>query len=122
MQVTEIYADADGETHIRKLTVDMHLRDFAPPATPMGVSTEEAMTTGLFLEAPPGWDKSFHPTPRRQYAVLLSGRATITVTDGAVLTADPGAVILLNDVGCKGHLTQVQGDQPAIFFLVGLPD
>ena len=122
MQVTEIYADAAGETHFRKKTVDLALRDFAPPAAPIGVSAEEIMTTGLFLEAPPGWDKSFHPTPRRQYAILLSGTITVTVTDGTVIEAGPGEVLLLNDTDCRGHLTQVQGDRPAVFFLVGFAE
>jgi hypothetical protein len=120
MQVTEIYADEAGETHFRKKTIDLNLRDFAPPAAPIGVSAGEGMTTGLSLEAPPGWDKNFHPTPRRQYAILLSGTVTITVTDGTVIEAGPGAVLLLNDTDCTGHLTQVQGDRPAVFFLVGL--
>ena len=122
MQITEIYSDADGETHFRLRNVDLRLHDYAPPSAPVGISSDVPMTSGLFLEAPPGWDKSFHPTPRRQYAIMLSGRATITVTDGTVIDMAPGGVVLLNDANCKGHLTQVQGDQPARFLLVGLAD
>ena len=36
--------------------------------------------------------------------------------------AGPGEVLLLNDTDCRGHLTQVQGDRPAVFFLVGFAE
>ncbi len=122
MQISEIYKDAEGETHFRKRDVDLDLHDYAPPSAPVGLSAETPMTSGVFLEAPPGWDKSFHPTPRRQYAVLLSGRATVTVTDGTAIDVKPGDVVLLNDMDCKGHLTRVQGNKPALFLLVGVAD
>jgi uncharacterized cupin superfamily protein len=122
MQITEVYKDAEGETHLRTRDVDLELHDYAPPSAPVGRSAEMPMTTGVFLEAPPGWDKSFHPSPRRQYAILLSGRAIVTVTDGAVIDVRPGAIVLFSDVDCKGHLTRVQGNQPARFLLVGLAD
>lgn len=79
-------------------------------------------TTCVFLVAPPGWDPAFHPSPRRQRAVLLSGRATITATDGETITIAAGDILLLNDQGSRGHLTMVQGDQDARFLLVGLAD
>lgn len=122
MQIHEIYADEAGETHFRRKTIDVELRDFAPPSAPVSVSVETPMTTGVFLIAPPGWDRAFHPSPRPQYAVMLEGRATVTVSDGDVLEARPGDVFFLNDQDSKGHLTQVQGDDHAAFLLIGLPD
>ena len=122
MQITEIFADADGETHLRRRTVDLELRDFAPPSAPVRVSSEAQLTTGVFFAAPPGWDKSFHPTPRRQYAIMLSGRMTLTVSHGTTMTIRPGDVFLLNDPASRGHLSEVQGDGPATFFFAGLAD
>jgi hypothetical protein len=40
------------------------------------------------------WDKDFHPTPRRQLAVMLAGRAIITVTDGETVSVGPGDAFL----------------------------
>jgi quercetin dioxygenase-like cupin family protein len=122
MELLEIFSDPQGETHFRRSEFGMALRAFAPPAHPVLVSAERGATTTLFLEAPPGWDKIYHPTPRRQLVVLLAGKATITVTDGETVEINPGSVVLLNDTDCTGHLTQVQGDQPARFLLVGLDD
>ncbi len=122
MDLIEIFSDTDGETHFRRSPVPMSLREFAPPSRAVGVSTETTATTSLFLEAPPGWDDSFHTTPRRQLAVLLEGSLKVTASDGEALTVAPGDVVLLNDLTGKGHLSEVQGDRPARFLLVGYGD
>ncbi len=122
MEILEIYADEAGETHFRRTSIAMESRNYAPPSAPVRVSAEDAVTTSLFLAAPPGWDTEFHPTPRRQYAILLSGRVTATVTDGETIEAGPGTVVLLNDADSKGHLTKVQGGEDAHFLLVGLQE
>ena len=78
MQITEIYADEVSETHLRNVAVNLAARDFAPPSAPIGASPETPMTTGVFLELPPGWDPQYHATPRRQLVVLLQGHLKIT--------------------------------------------
>lgn len=120
MEVLELYADGDGETHFRRVEVDFTMRDFAPPSLPIGISKETPVSTALFLSAPPGWDDSFHPTPRRQYAVALEGEASVTATDGETVRIRPGDVLLLNDANSKGHLTRVTGDRDARFMMIGL--
>lgn len=110
MELLEIYTDAEGETHFRTATVPFEMRSFAPPSLPLGVSPDARPTAAFFLELPPGWDKSFHPTPRKQIGVILSGEVTIAATDGEVRRFGPGGYFLLNDANSKGHLTQVQGD------------
>lgn len=122
MDLLEIYGDEAGETHFRKTEVDLELRNFAPPSAPIEISAETPATTSLFLVAPPGWDDAFHPTPRRQYAILLDGLLQVTVTDGESTLMRPGDIVLLNDKDTKGHLSQVQGDRPACFLLVGCAD
>lgn len=122
MELVEIYADGAGETHFRKTRIELEMRDFAPPSQPIRVSAEMASTSSVFLVAPPGWDEEFHPTPRRQLAVMLEGEATITASDGETIPARPGTVVLLNDQDSKGHLTRVQGDKDAAFLLIGQDD
>ena len=120
MELTEIYADAEGETHFRTVEIDMDLCDFAPPSKPINLSADLPSTSSVFLTAPPGWDKSFHPTPRKQLAVMLKGKATVSASDGSTIEVSPGDVVLLNDQDSKGHLTQIQGIQDATFLLIGL--
>lgn len=122
MELLEICTDEDGETHFRKSNVALEMRDFAPPSAPLEISAEIAATTSLFLVAPPGWDDAFHPTPQRQFAVLLDGALHVTVSDGESIMMKPGDIVLLNDRDSKGHLSQVQGDRPARFLLVGCGD
>ena len=120
MELLEIFADDDGETHFRRTAIDFALRDFAPPSPPIGISAEIPATTSLFLSAPPGWDREFHPTPRRQLAVTLEGEASVTATDGECVTLRPGSVVLLNDTDSKGHLTRITGESDARFLMIGL--
>lgn len=122
MDLVEIFADAEGETHFRRTEIDFEVRDFAPPSQPIQISAEMPSTSSLFLVAPPGWDGTFHPTPRKQLAVMLRGKATVSVSDGDVINFTPGNMILLNDLAGKGHLTRVQGENDAAFLMIGLED
>ncbi|MCB1437057.1 MAG: hypothetical protein KDJ46_07780 [Rhodobiaceae bacterium] len=120
MDLLEIYADARGETHFRRTVMDFEVMNYVPPSSPVHITPDMAVTTARFLAAPVGWDKEFHATPRRQLAVLLKGHATFAVSDGETLAVGPGRVILLNDKASKGHLTQVQDGEDALFLLIGL--
>ena len=123
MQIVEIYADEAGETHFRANAVNLNTRDFVPPSAPMGVSAETPLTTGVFLELPPGWDPKYHATPRPQWVVVLRGHLRIAAAiDETATDFRPGDVFLLNDKHSKGHLTLVQGQETVALFLVGLPE
>ena len=120
MDLLEIYADENGETHFRTSALDFQARDFAPPSMPVPVTADRPASGALFLQAPVGWDDAFHPTPRLQFAVLLRGRARITVSDGESMEISAGSFFLLNDAASKGHLTTVLPGEDALFMLVGL--
>jgi len=122
MDLLEIYADGYGETHFRRVSVELEPNHYAPPSPPLEISAETPADTSLFLVAPPGWDDAFHATPRRQYAVLLDGELSVTASDGERVTMRPGDMVLLNDENSKGHLSRVRGDRPARFLMVGCPD
>lgn len=121
MDLAELYADAAGETHFRTATVAFESRDFSPPSPAIGVSADLKPTAAVFLETPPGWDKVFHATPRKQLAVVLSGELTVTASDGETRRFGPGGCFVLNDAGeTKGHLTQVQGATPVHALMVAV--
>lgn len=122
MEIPEIYADAAGVTHFRTLRMSLARKDYAPPSKSVFVSADLAVTTSLFLAAPPGWDENPHPTPRRQLAVLLEGELVMTTSDGDSLHVTPGNVVVLGDTVGAGHVTVVQGSKEARFLLVGLAD
>lgn len=120
MQITEIYADRTGETHFRAIPIVLSPRDFAPPSAPMGVSTDTPLTSGVFLELPPGWDPKYHATPRRQWVVVLRGILRVTATDQTAVDFFPGDTFFLNDEDSKGHQSLVQGEEAVALLLVGL--
>jgi uncharacterized cupin superfamily protein len=120
MQITEIYADRTGETHFRTSPITLAPRDFAPPSPPMAVSPDMPLTTGVFLELPPGWDPKYHATPRRQWVVVLRGVLRITATDGTATDFHPGDSFFLKDQNSKGHQSLVQGEETVALLLVGL--
>ena len=119
MQLTEIFADDQGETHFRTVEIDFETREFAPPSMPVRVSAAVPTTTSLFMIAPPGWDKEFHATPRKQFCVMLRGKLTVQATSGERIEMGPGDVLLVNDPDSKGHLSTIQDDEDAAFMFVG---
>jgi hypothetical protein len=60
----------------------------------------------IFVEVPtetPDWAP--HVAPRRQWLVVLSGRAAITVSDGERREFGTGDVLLMEDTTGEGHLS-----------------
>ena len=113
-----IYTDDEGVSHDEDVTVPFQMREYAPPASPMGVSATTGAESVTFIHGPLGWDGEWHPTPRAQWAVVLTGRASITVGDGEVRTFGPGDLMLLDDTTGRGHLTEVVSPEGATAMMV----
>jgi uncharacterized cupin superfamily protein len=52
---------------------------------------------------------------------MLAGSVTVTASDGTERTLCAGDVILLDDMGTKGHLTRVNGSQQVMAVGVRVP-
>lgn len=109
---SEIYEGGDGKTHFRNITVDLKSTDFVPPAAPAGIGGLQPATHTLFSAIGANWGRADykagvpHPTPKRQFLVMLSGTGTMITTDGDRRRLAPGTVVLLTDVSpSKGHFT-----------------
>lgn len=101
MQVTHVYADANGESHFADL--DIPLADGGP----IGAMSERLPGHGvIFRETEPGYDLDWHCAPRRQYIVLLDGEIKLTVSDGETRRLAGGDVLLVEDTSGKGHQTR----------------
>lgn len=105
-----IFSDESGESHFGRVDVDLASTNYAPPAPPLDVSTPDPAERVLFFRAPVGWTGDFHPSPRRQLYIGLSGSIEVTVSDGEVRVYPPGSVVLLEDTHGKGHYTKAVGD------------
>ena len=122
MRYVRIYADEAGVSHYRDVEVDFTESDFAPPAPPLGLSVLMPAEWTGFILMPVAWAGGWHPTPRRQFMILLSGQVEVRVGDGETRRFRPGDVTLLEDTVGAGHWTTVPGDESAILAVVQLPE
>lgn len=122
MTYTRFYTDETGETHIEAVNVELTPRDFAPPAPPLFLSSFVPATGFGYLRFPPGWEGDWHPTPKRQMIIILSGEVEGSTSDGQRRRFGPGSVVLLEDTTGKGHQSRVLSDGEVLAAVVQLPD
>jgi hypothetical protein len=120
MRFPRTYADADGGSHFDEVEDAMAPTAFVPTNPPLGLSIPRAATATVFCRLAPGWDGSWHPSPRRQFALTLSGGWAITVTDGECRRFGPGEFLLLDDLTGRGHHTVVTSADDLVLLLVWL--
>ena len=107
MRHVRIYADEAEVPHYGDVEVDFTEGDFAPPAPPLGLSVLMPAERTGFILMPVAWAGDWHPTPRRQFTIVLSGQVEVRVGDGETRLFGPGEVALLEDTTGTGHSTTV---------------
>jgi hypothetical protein len=104
---TNLYEDADGESHFRDIEVDW------VEETPSGKMSKRLAATGIvFRETTADYENSWHRAPRRQYVISLAGGISITASDGETRHIGAGEIVLVEDTTGKGHITRSSGDRP----------
>ena len=117
-----IFVDDAGRSHFEDCTLPLGTRNFAPPATPLEASEFMPAEGFAVVRFAPDWSGPWHPSPYRQWFFMMSGSLTVTVGDGTERTLGAGDVVLLEDMGTKGHLTRVNGGEQAVAVGVRVPD
>ena len=116
MTYTRIYADANGETHLQDVSVDMKTADHASSMSAIiaakGVIFRTSASEDYFVD--------WHNAPRRQYVITLAGAVEIGLGDGSVHRFGPGEGILAEDLTGKGHTTRAVGNEPRITVTIPL--
>ncbi|MCC0041016.1 MAG: cupin domain-containing protein [Rhodobiaceae bacterium] len=121
IQFQRIHSEDAGRSSIEDASVGLMRKDYAPPAPPLYTSLPEEATQCLFLELPAGWVGEWHPTPVRQWLIVLSGRGLFEGEDGSTRQFRAGDCILLEDIEGKGHRTTVTGKEAVRMMAVHLP-
>ena len=105
-----LYTGADGQSHIEPIDVEKKA-DWLKglPATQISF---RVWPKGEFLD--------WHPAPRRQFVVILSGQLEIGCGDGTKQVFGPGDARLVEDTTGKGHTTRVLGGEPCLTATVPL--
>lgn len=112
MEVLRIYSDAEGGSRFEIRKITLHANDYAPPAPPLYTSSPESAEKMIFLELPAGWFGDWHPTPLRQWLIIMSDACEFETSDGKRQRRHAGDVVILDDAIGRGHRTTVLGDEP----------
>ena len=112
IEYLRIFADDEGRSRFETRQIDMQAKNYAPPAPSLNTSMPEAADNSVFLELPVGWYGNWHPTPVRQWLILMTGQCEFEAGDGARVVCKTGDVVMLDDLTGKGHQTRVLGDEP----------
>jgi hypothetical protein len=105
MNYVRIFAGPDGESHFEDVDV---------PLSGAGASriSEVFATTGTLMRHTSGaYDLDWHPAPRRQFVVNLTGSVEITASDGESRILGPGEILLADDTTGKGHKSRAVGGE-----------
>jgi hypothetical protein len=122
MQYTRLYADAAGETHFEDVDLPLTPVLYAPPAPPVHLSAFFSAARVGFVDEPVGWAGDWHPSPHRQFILILRETFRVEVSDGAVRDFGPGMVLLLEDATGRGHRTQFVGTGNLVVAVIPLDD
>ena len=117
MRYFRIYAGPDGESHFEDLDIALH-----PQANGAAYSALHPAKGVIFRSNPAGQFLDWHPAPRRQYVITLSGEAEVEASDGDVRQIGPGTIMLADDTTGKGHITRGVGSEERISLFIPLPD
>ena len=101
MGTFRLFTGSDGQSHIEPIDLGR------TPEWTKGL----AATQISFREWPLGQYLDWHPAPRRQFVIILSGQLEIGLGDGSKHVFGPGAARLVEDTTGKGHTTRVLGNQ-----------
>lgn len=104
MGTFRLHTGRDGQSHIEPIDLSK---------TPKWTSPQTA-TTISFREAPVGNFQDWHPAPRRQFVIIISGQLEIGLGDGSIHIFGPGDARLVEDTTGKGHTTAVHGNRPCV--------
>ncbi len=104
--VVRMFTGPDGLSHSEELPIPMEFK------RAVGVRFGQAKASAQNTRT-----MEWHTAPHERYVVTISGATTIELSDGTVITADPGHILLANDFTGKGHRDQASpvGPEPWVY-------
>ena len=112
MGTYRMYTDTQGKARWEEIDLEK---------VPQWIEGIDAATI-RFGVRPPGVLEDWHPAPRRQFVIILSGKLEISFEDGSKKVFGPGDARLMEDTTGKGHATMALGDEPCITATIILKD
>jgi quercetin dioxygenase-like cupin family protein len=112
MGTFRMFTDESGESRFEEIDLA------STPEWTAGLATSHI----VFREDPVGRFIDWHPAPRRQFVIILSGALEIGFGDGTTRVFGPGDARLVEDTTGHGHTTRVHGDQPCVVATIPIAD
>jgi len=117
VKVTRLFTGPDGKSHVEEYEV---------PLKSQGRGTELSSTVAVeslqFRRTNKDYDLDWHPAPRRQYVVTLSGESEVELDGGRKLRLGPGHILLAEDTTGQGHISRAVGTKDRISLFITLAD
>jgi quercetin dioxygenase-like cupin family protein len=102
--MSRIYTGSDGQTHTEEIDVRL-------TGNPLNEVSEMFKVTGAEVHRyPPGNVIDWHPAPRRQLVITLSGRGEVELAGGEKIALEPG------------HITRVVSNEERVTIQLPLAD
>jgi hypothetical protein len=102
-----VQGDESGETHVTVL--ELPIKE-SPIGTVRSLNDIPVTTAGLVEFVTRKRDGGVHAPPEREIFVVLQGMLEIETTTGQTEHLSPGDVLILDDVGSKGHSSRDVGE------------
>jgi hypothetical protein len=118
VKVNRLYTGEDGLSHFELVSVK-----FSPvPGTPNAVeqSAPVSMKKSYVVRIAPGFFDGWHNADARRYVITISGRAEVEVAGGQKMIAEPGQIVLAEDLTGKGHTFRVLGNSDWVALFVDM--
>ena len=111
--MTRLYTGPDGQTHAEEIDAPFPANDVFQMMKLNGAELHRYS---------PGYVNDWHPAPRRQYVITLSGEGEIELASGQKIRSGPGHIELAEDTTGKGHVTRVIGNEDRITMQLPIAD
>lgn len=105
MDIPRLYSGIDGQSCWGSLSIDLEVGDGD------WVSSLYPAAGVSFRRAPSDLILDWHPAPRRQLVVTLTGEVEYEIGDGTRRRFGPGSVFLAEDLTGQGHIARGVGSQ-----------
>jgi hypothetical protein len=119
LTIPRMFSDAAGECRFDQTDIPLAMKEYAPPAAPVTVSTPIQTEQCVFMRIPPGFVGDQHPSPRKHLVVCVSGVICFHGSDKTHVLRAGESMIDANTEGL-GHVSEVISDIPFEAYLIAL--
>lgn len=117
VKITRLYTGSDGKTKVEEFQVPLKSQDRGTD-----LSQPVAVTEVQFRRTNQDYFLDWHPAPRRQFVVTLSGEGEVELEGGKKIRLGPGHILLVEDTTGQGHISRAVGTKDRISLFIPLAD